>query len=340
MKFIDELRKLEAEKKISLRPNETGNLLIANYTPTVQFEGSWDDTVAQCRGLIVDLNGNVVKRPFRKFHNIEEHDPKDIPTNESFEVFDKLDGSLGILYRDGYNKIATRGAFYSEQAMKGTNILWQKYEKYIPTFNDDYTYLFEIIYPDNRIVCDYGDDEKLVLLAIIDTESGKDQNIDDFDWPDKVKRFNGISDLNEIRELLENDTDEGVVIKFTSDFRIKVKFAEYCRLHRILTQISSKVIWEHLKDGLPFDDILERVPDEFYDWVKDTKADLESKYLEIYNVVMDDYAEIKKEVAKKSFTKKYPHQILNMFKSDEERVREQIWRMLKPEYEKPFKSDN
>ena len=35
-----------------------------------------------------------------------------------------------------------------------------------------YTYLFELIVLWNRIVVDYGDDEKLIVLGVIETESG------------------------------------------------------------------------------------------------------------------------------------------------------------------------
>ncbi|NJO65857.1 MAG: hypothetical protein HC836_49640 [Richelia sp. RM2_1_2] len=37
-----------------------------------------------------------------------------------------------------------------------------------------YTHLFEIIYPENRIVVNYDGAEKLVLLGLIDRESGYD----------------------------------------------------------------------------------------------------------------------------------------------------------------------
>ena len=45
-----------------------------------------------------------------------------------------------------------------------------------------------------------------------------------------------------------------------------------------LTNISSRDIWEYLKDGKPMDEILDKVPDEFYNWVKDTKEELLNQY--------------------------------------------------------------
>jgi hypothetical protein len=70
-------------------------LSIWNYTPEVQYGQSWDEVTLQCRGLVTDNEGNIVARPFKKFFNIEEG--KHTPTEE-FDVFEKMDGSLGILF--------------------------------------------------------------------------------------------------------------------------------------------------------------------------------------------------------------------------------------------------
>jgi RNA ligase len=70
-------------------------LSIWNYTPEVQYGQSWDEVTLQCRGLVTDNEGNIVARPFKKFFNIEEG--RHTPTEE-FDVFEKMDGSLGILF--------------------------------------------------------------------------------------------------------------------------------------------------------------------------------------------------------------------------------------------------
>ena len=116
---------------------------IYNYTPTTQYEGKWDDITKMCRGLVLDEEGNVLAKPFNKFFNLEEHSINDLP-NESFQVFEKMDGSLGILFNyEGEWILATKGSFTSEQAIKGKEILKKyRYERLLP----GYTYLFEIIY--------------------------------------------------------------------------------------------------------------------------------------------------------------------------------------------------
>jgi len=74
---------------------------------------------------------------------------------EPFEVYEKLDGSLGILYWvDDEPRVATRGSFTGVQAQRGTAILRARYGHV--AFRTDVTYLFEILFPENRIVVDYG----------------------------------------------------------------------------------------------------------------------------------------------------------------------------------------
>ena len=334
--MINELKQLEKEGLITLRPNDSNTLLIANYTPKVQYDKLWTETLMQCRGLIVDLEGNIVARPFPKFFNIEEHD--NLP-NEEFEVYDKMDGSLGILYVDPAEskwKIATRGSFNSEQALKATKMLYEKYEVGFHTF---YTYLFEIIYPSNRIVCDYGQEERLVLLAMIDNRTGKDVDISESKFPDKVKRYDGIRDVA-VLKTLEEDNKEGFVIKYRSGLRIKVKFEEYVRLHRILTQVNARTIWEYLKDGKSPLDLALKVPDEFYNYVRTTAKELNSQFVEIKDNAKYrfkyNFRENRKEFATLAKFEKYPS-LQFMIYDNKPTLDEAIWSLIKPQHDKPFK---
>ena len=89
-------------------------LSIWNYTPEVQYGQLWDEITLSCRGLVTDNRGNVVGLPFKKFFNLEEN--KYNPTQD-FEVFEKMDGSLGIMFKyNGELVCATRGSFDSEQS--------------------------------------------------------------------------------------------------------------------------------------------------------------------------------------------------------------------------------
>lgn len=147
-------------------------LRILNYSEKVQWEKAWTSVTLTCRGLIVDDEGNIVARPFGKFFNYSEHPEGSLDLGAYAVVTDKQDGSLGILYPtpDGH-AIATRGSFTSDQALHATKIWQERYADKVTVYPDT-TYLFEIVFPENRIVCDYGDLDDLVLLGGVDIVSG------------------------------------------------------------------------------------------------------------------------------------------------------------------------
>jgi len=344
--FLNTLEKYYQDGLLLKQTHPNYDLTIWNYSPKVQYDRLWDDITIQCRGLVTNSEGKIIARPFKKFFNYEEHSPEDIP-NEEFVVYEKLDGSLGILFNYQNEWIlATRGSFTSPQAIKGKEIL-SKHD--ISAWRKDNTYLFEIIYPENRIVVDYGDEEKLVVIGGIHTETGEEIPDSGLFWTQDsgfeivltYKTWGEGYDI--LKEEISKDK-EGYVIRFKNGFRMKVKGEEYKRLHRILTNISNRDIWEYLKEGKPFDEILDKVPDEFYNWVKDTARDLTVKFEDIddeYNNIFNSIfslIETKKEFAEKA--KQYPHSSLLFAMYDGKQTHKIIWKLLYPNYSKPFKKDD
>lgn len=345
-------------------------LSIYNYSRKCQYDGLWDEVTKDCRGLVLDSEGNVIAKPFPKFFNYEElvgnkWNHSEIP-NEPFEVFEKMDGSLGILFNyEGEWIMATRGSFQSEQAIKGMDLLSKyKYEKLIKGF----TYLFEIVYSENRIVCDY-DFEDLILLAVIDNKDGYELQIHDDDIHIEgirfrnlynnlglkvVKKYDEVKDFNILKNSISNN-QEGYVVRFKNGMRMKIKGDEYVRLHRILTNFSSIDIWELVKNGKPIEPFLERVPDEFDKWVKSKISNLQYAHFSIsercgkahdyfrYGKYSDVYPEpTKKEYVEyiKKYTEPMLHHIMfAMWNGKRTKVDELIWKLLKPKYEKPFTND-
>jgi RNA ligase len=321
------------------------DLTIYNYSQRTQYERMWNEETLSCRGLVLDSSDNIVARPFKKFFNLSEVEGE-IP-NLPFEVFEKMDGSLGIFFWYKGNPIfASRGSFTSDQSKFGFEIL--KGMEY-SLLKEGITYLFEIIYPENRIVVDYGDDERLVLLGAIETSTGKEipyeelkEELEGFELVKKWTNKKSISDL-----IKENDPiREGYVLKFSNSFRVKVKFEEYCRLHKIITNVSNIDIWEKLKEDLPLDEILDKVPDEFYEWVKVTENDLKEKYQDILEDSERIIYLIKKDLGN-SERKKYAERIKNentpgiLFNLLDGRDPDKsIWRLVRPKWSKPFKEDN
>jgi RNA ligase len=352
MKYNLEVLEEYIEKGLVIKQNHpTLPLSIYNYSRTCQYDGMWDDITLNCRGLVLDLDGNVIAKPFPKFFNYEEHKPEDIP-NESFEVYEKMDGSLGIFFHyEGEWHMATRGSFTSEQAIKGMEIAKKyNYDRFcVPGF----TYLFEIIYPENRIVVDYGKEERLVLLGIMNP-NGEEipyEEIADDGWDIVMKYKTWGEDWKTLKKEISKD-NEGYVIRFSSGMRMKIKGDEYVRLHRILTNFSTKDIWELLKNGEDLGPFLERVPDEFDDWVKRTAMNLRYSFHSIderagkyhdgfrYGKYNDREVEpTKKEFAE--YVKQFPKELSAvMFKMwDKQPYDYIIWNMIKPKYEKPFRNN-
>ena len=350
--FIRTLEKYYEDGLLYKQTHPTLPLTIWNYTAKVQYENTWDEITLQCRGLVTDNEGNIVARPFKKFFNMEEG--KHTPTSE-FEVYDKMDGSLGISFNyEGEWVFATRGSFTSEQSIKGFEMLENyNYEK----LHKDYTYLFEIIYDQNRIVVDYPF-EDLILLGMIETKTGYEVDlhgegndvrlknlIHNLEFK-VVKRYDGINDYSILKDMIK-DNEEGFVIKFSNGDRMKIKGKEYLRLHKIMTNVSTTGIWEMLSNGDDVNELLKDVPDEFYKKIKDYVRDLRYGFFQIseragklHDVFRyGKYGDREVEPTKKEFAEfvlkqeKVLHPV--MFAMwDKKNYDKIIWNMLKPEFSK------
>jgi RNA ligase len=268
------------EKWIISQVHPTLPLTIYNYSQSTQFERKWDEITLACRGLVLDENGTIVARPFKKFFNWEEiKDHPEFPASKfamPYEVFDKEDGSLGIgFFYKGTFVVATRGSFTSDQAIRATTLL-KKYDLSAAANFSTMTFLFEIIYPENRIVVDYKGEEKLVMLGMVETSTGEEVS---YDIAKRVAEKMGMPFVKKWEEdltfekikALNTENKEGVVVKFSWG-RMKIKFDDYVALHRILTNCSSYDIWENLMTfgELP-KELFDKVPDEFFGWVRETR---------------------------------------------------------------------
>ena len=256
--------------------------ILFNYTQKAQIEGRWNWFERASRGLILDSkSGRVLARPFDKFFNWGERGMQSDANIVS--VTEKLDGSLGILYRhNGENRIATRGSFDGEQATAGTQMLWNANHR-LTEFPDEWTLLFEIIYPGNRIVVDYGDRSELVLLAARHHWRGDYTSFSTlstraryygFGLP-RAYQFNTVADIIVAAEQLDASA-EGWVVEFSDGQRFKFKGDRYKEVHRLLCNTSFKRIVEAIASGT-LDDAIKSIPDEFLGQVKDWRAEIELK---------------------------------------------------------------
>lgn len=300
-------------------------LSIYTYGRGCQYENHWTPVTMRCRGLIVDdTDGRIVGHCLPKFFNHDQHGAghdfaPPLPTDEPFEVFDKVDGSLGIVFHfAGRWHVASKGSFVSEQARWAQAWLDERpADKHLLTGN---TYLAEIVYPENRIVVDNRGARTLVLLAVFEQDGAEAPSTwYRGDWErlgGQVVRSWPTPSLTELARLAAENTKldgtpatgtdaEGWVVRFRSGVRVKIKIAEYVRLHRSLTGTNARDVWQYLgaqKFGhLPakalgqtlgcsaeqakqwagvysgaLSKLLENVPDEFDTWVRGVVAGLEA----------------------------------------------------------------
>lgn len=320
------------------------NVKIFNYTQTCQFSKAWDEVTTQCRGLIMNVEtGEILARPFRKFFNFGEY-AGEIPTEKPI-ITKKLDGSLGIMYTlQGKTWIATRGSFTSDQAQWATR--WWRENKGDEPYGNEVTHLFEIIYPENRIVVSY-DFAGLVHLTSVRTETGEDLP-DEIIPVHKADRIDA-EDWQALKNL-NTPNEEGFVLTWPNKLRLKVKFEEYVRLHRIVTGVSEIAIWEMLRDGKPTSEFLEKVPDEFMKWFEGVVTRLKGQYAEIEKEAVDHFARItdlmgsalvgggsRKEWAEQIQRMKNPGLGFSML--DKKDYSTAIWRMVRPHGQSIFKTD-
>lgn len=281
---LTELRRLVVDGFIRERQHPLDpSLCILNYTEKAQYEREWNTTTKACRGLIYDAATlEVLARPYKKFFNYGEYNADRLELQDPVQVVDKLDGSLGILYKapDGW-AIATRGSFDSEQARHATQVLRERYLPDVELIDTDtWTYLFEIIYPENRIVVDYKDQDDLVLLGRVHNVSGMPVGPYPTPWSGPAAGIFTANTLARALALPPRPNREGLVVRYIeTGLMVKIKQDDYVALHRIVTGLSVRTVWEHLSlhDG-DITAMVMSLPDEFHQWV----ADHTTKFLDAY----------------------------------------------------------
>lgn len=258
--------------------SKAGDLTLFKYTIDTHIKDLWNPVNRLARGIILRTDGTIIARPFEKFFNLGEKpetELKNLP-NEPYEIWEKTDGSCGIgHYIDDKWKLATPGSFESEQAIEGTKIL---YEYNLAALPLDCTPLFEIIYPENRIVVDYSGKRELVLLAILE-KNGEEWHSCRVDQVAlmcgfrRPKRYN----FDLYGEIPFNENEEGYVVRFQSGLRVKVKSPTYLRIHRLLNYMTPVGVIELIR-GKEYGTTLKQLPDYIQRDMDDIRAYVQSMH--------------------------------------------------------------
>lgn len=356
-----ELARLVQERYITVRSHPTLDLRIYNYGPKCQYEPYWTEHTRLLRGVIArGAGGAVVARPLPKFWNLGERiwdavSGEPIPVvppviDAPFEVYEKLDGSLGIGFidADGLPSLATRGSFISEQARRGTEILRTRYGAILPTLAGhlpDLTFCFEIIYPENRIVVDYADRADVVLLAVLDTRTGQDLPLADFaDLGFPLARTWACPDFEQIVDLCESDDldgQEGFVVRFATGHRVKVKRVDYQHLHRLVTGVTPRKVWERLREGWTVDALVEGTPPGYSAWVREIADGLAAQHAEALArheaLLAGRQFPDRRAFAEYAKAAPMPALMFALYDGQADKAREIVWKALRPEAADPFR---
>lgn len=315
-------------------------LRILNYSEKAQYENVWNATTKACRGLIYNAYTlEVLARPFAKFFNYGQDADLQIDLDAPvYHVGDKADGSLGILYLlpGGAPAIATRGSFDSDQARHATKLLhdsglaWVHAEE----VEEGFTRLYEIIYPENRIVLNYGDRDELINLGWVRIDNGA------YIPPSWSARNNAIENLRTVRQVIEAEprvNAEGYVVWLDPFTAVKFKQEDYVALHRIVTGLNKKSIWRALKDDT-YDELIEQIPDELFDWADGVAGELYDQFVFIESAAIaafhgnGGFSGSQKEFALSVQQSVTDQKIRGLVFSlrNEKSLTDSIWKMLEP----------
>jgi RNA ligase len=296
--------------EVTVRPGGMQrDLLIFNYTERAQYKGDWNFFERVSRGLILNrYSGEIVARAFDKFYNWLEGGRRS--HGHIVTVTEKIDGSLGILYRDhGQYAISTRGSLISEQGVWATGFLNEHYA--LSDLPDELTLIFEIVYPENRIIIDYHGRRDLVLLTARNRFTGEYVPFFPvvyemalrygFSMP-KVYQFNNLVQIIELTGTLDAH-EEGFVVEFSDAQRFKFKGDRYLELNRLVTGLTYKnVLRAMLNNGL--DEMLRVIPDEFLEetkgWIHDIEMARDTLHNEIgtaFNAIPTEARQSRKDFA-------------------------------------------
>lgn len=353
--------------------SQTGSLTIFKYTQSTHIDGTWNETNRVARGIIFDVDGTIVARPFPKFFNLNEREetkPGSLPWKSGVEVYEKVDGSCGAgyvtyEYVDGVGEVAnwrlaTPGSMESEQALYGTEMLneWTHdcpglafaetgeavmYKRYkLEHLPLDCTPVFEIIYPENQIVVNYGDTRELVLLAIFE-HNGTEWHPKRVDQIAELcgfrrpRRYDISADSLKRNSVPFEDNEEGYVCRFGDGTRVKIKSPRYLQLHRLLDNLSPKGVIELIR-GREYGVTIQGLPNELVLRFDDIRAHVQGIHNEIHTEAAGHYACMMSELGENRPRKAYalwvqgnvPNALTGLVFSllDGKEIDDNIWRMV------------
>ncbi len=312
------LEKLEEYYGIKNTKHEDGRVIL-NYSQIDSAKHKTNPIVRECRGLVLDSKNNweLVARSFTRFFNLGETDEHNQFNWSSSYTYDKLDGSLILIYYwGGMWHLNTRGSF-GEGEVNSSGMKWRElFTLALPNWkklDKNFTYCFELCSRYNKVVTDYPTPSAVLLSAFQrEDELSHDDCEELSDRLDlimpQVYSFGSVDQVQRILKQAEeyDPTFEGYVLRDSNNLRIKVKSSSYIMLHR---QFSNK----NINSSFLYSTVLKNEISEILNYFPELKSNIEKAKKDIesvvdqINVLYNDSIDIKsrKEFAKKVISFKY-----------------------------------
>lgn len=256
----------------------TPTVVMLHYADEAQYEKAWNNFNRMCRGLIVDLaNKKILAYPFDKFFNLDEMPETAYSVLEdlgSFEITEKLDGSMLTLYKEsttGELRLTTKGSMSSDHGVLATSMLPETWKQLGDGILERYTFVFELISYRFPIVVNYkkkGYPEGLYMIGVRDRYTNvmlPFKQVKEFAQQFGVSTANSY-EFESLDALVANVKtltvlEEGYVLKY-ADRLVKVKGHTYLAAHRFISKLSRKSILETLGNG-GGEELLILAPEEY-----------------------------------------------------------------------------
>lgn len=251
MKVIEYLKEYgpkKLEKELGIEIKYYNDRISLNYS--IIDSPKYLHIVKECRGLILSLpNYRILCRSFNRFYNYLEDPSKNFDIKKAI-CTQKIDGTLINVYFDGNEwQVATRKMAFAEGTTRLGNTYKSIFEKacggavnnVFSGLNVDYTYTFEYVSPETRVVTPYTE-PAIYILNIKHNETGIDSNefkvnhtIDYLNTKQKTiiikkPKTYAFNNINEIMSSLKDlpALDEGYVCYMKEkQWRIKIKNPSY-----------------------------------------------------------------------------------------------------------------
>lgn len=279
------------QEELGIVVKEYDDYLVFNYsqidTPKSSYVGK------ECRGTILRKSDlKIVCRPFDRFFNLGEGQcPEDIDFSKC-QIAEKVDGSLIKVWwneLDDRWEIATRGTAFGESNVFDWPFTFREmFLREVPEFKSltsyfykDYTYLFELACPENRVVTPYQTPQ-VVFLTSRHNQTGK--YFGDWNLTNTVIRKCNYWNLSSEKEIVKaaqemKGLEEGFVVYRDRVPICKIKSPLYVKVHHIRGEglTVSKVVnlvWDNEVDEYltyfsedkksidPYSDALKRLHDD------------------------------------------------------------------------------